>query len=165
VSALREIAGPSVVALPAGVRVRTRLGVCGNDVAVLREAGWLERWAASRLFLTADREKDKAWGNETIRRNPDQNWLEIRLPAPLAHLAAPSRAKSTQARPRPTRRPGPEPGDPPPGRTHGRHQALRPESPDGPRQATRRPKTVRGRPPRRTPLCQATRNGSEMSRS
>jgi len=27
---------------------------------------------------------------------------------------------------------------------------IRPESPDGPRQATRRPKTVRGRPPGRT---------------
>jgi len=39
------------------------------------------------LFLTADGEKDKAWGNETIRWNPDQCWLEIKLPAPLAHLA------------------------------------------------------------------------------
>ena len=46
-----------------------------------------ERWEASRLSLTADGEKDKAWGNETIRWNPDQNWLEIRLPTPLAHLA------------------------------------------------------------------------------
>jgi len=39
------------------------------------------------MFLTADGEKDKTWGNETIRWNPDQNWLEIRLPAPLARLA------------------------------------------------------------------------------
>ena len=42
---------------------------------------------AARLFLTADGEKDKAWGNETIRWNPGEGWLEIRLPAPLAHLA------------------------------------------------------------------------------
>jgi IS605 OrfB family transposase len=55
--------------------------------AGLTETQWRERWAASRLFLTADGEKDKAWGNETIRWNPDQNWLEIRLPAPLACLA------------------------------------------------------------------------------
>ena len=45
--------------------------------------GGATRWAASRLFITADGEKDKTWGNETIRWNPDQNWLEIRLPAPL----------------------------------------------------------------------------------
>src|SRR5437763_2581476 len=66
--------------------------------------------------------------------------------------------------PRPTRRPGPKPGDPPPGRTHGSHQALRPEGPDGPRPATRRPKTVRGRPPGRTRSCQVTRNGAVSNR-
>ncbi len=32
------------------------------------------------MFLTADGEKDKAWGNETIRWNPDEGWLEVRLP-------------------------------------------------------------------------------------
>ena len=37
--------------------------------------------------MTADGEKDKACGNETIRWHPDEGWLEIRLPAPLAHLA------------------------------------------------------------------------------
>ena len=26
-------------------------------------------------------------GNETIRWHPDEGWLEIKLPAPLAHLA------------------------------------------------------------------------------
>ena len=39
VSVLREIAGPFVVAPPAGMRVRTRLRVCGIDAAVLREVG------------------------------------------------------------------------------------------------------------------------------
>ena len=38
-SALREIAGPFVVAPPAGARVRTRLRVPGIDAAVLREVG------------------------------------------------------------------------------------------------------------------------------
>jgi IS605 OrfB family transposase len=33
------------------------------------------------------REKDKPWGNETIRWHPDEGWLEVKLPAPLAHLA------------------------------------------------------------------------------
>ena len=75
-----------------------RVSVCRGGKALLRKrnnlaaAGltqtrWRERWAASRLFITADGEKDKTWGNETIRWNPDQNWLEIRLPTPLARLA------------------------------------------------------------------------------
>jgi hypothetical protein len=61
---------------------RDNLGAAG-----LTEAQWREQWTASRLFLTADGEKDKTWGNETIRWNPDQKWLEIRLPTPLLHLA------------------------------------------------------------------------------
>lgn len=64
------------------LRTRGRLGA-----ATMTQAGWRERWEASRLFLTADGEKDKAQGNETIRWHPDQGWLELKLPAPLAHLA------------------------------------------------------------------------------
>jgi len=57
------------------------------------EAQWRERWEAGRLFLTADGEADKAWGNETIRIHPDEQWLELRLPGPLAHLSnTPGRA-------------------------------------------------------------------------
>jgi IS605 OrfB family transposase len=75
-----------------------RVSVCRGGKALLRkrsnladaglaETRWRELWAASRLFITADGEKAKTWGNETVRWNPDQNWLEIRLPAPLARLA------------------------------------------------------------------------------
>ncbi len=58
----------------------------------LRDAGltrdqWREQWDAARMFLTADGEAGKPLGNETIRWHPDQGWLEIRLPAPLSHLA------------------------------------------------------------------------------
>jgi len=57
------------------------------------KAQWRERWDAERLFLTADGEADKAWGNETIRVHPDEQWLELRLPSPLAHLSnTPGRA-------------------------------------------------------------------------
>ena len=60
----------------------------GNLAAAgLTEAQWRGRWESARLFLTADGEKDKAQGNETIRWNPDEAWLEIKLPAPLASLA------------------------------------------------------------------------------
>jgi len=53
----------------------------------LTEAEWRGRWQAARLFLTADGEADKSWGNETIRIHPEAGWLELRLPTPLAHLA------------------------------------------------------------------------------
>jgi hypothetical protein len=64
--------------------MRARLNL---DAAGLTEAQWRDAWESSRLFLTADGEKDKAWGNETIRWHPDEGWLELKLPAPLAHLA------------------------------------------------------------------------------
>jgi len=57
------------------------------------QAQWRARWQAQRRFLTADGEADKAWGNETIRVHPDQRWLELRLPTPLAYLSnTPGRA-------------------------------------------------------------------------
>ena len=60
----------------------------GNLAATgLTEQRWRREWESARLFLTADGEKDKAWGNETIRWNPDAGWLEIKLPGPLARLA------------------------------------------------------------------------------
>ncbi len=55
--------------------------------ARLSQAQWRAEWESARLFLTADGEKDKPWGNETIRWHPDEGWLEIKLPAPLSHLA------------------------------------------------------------------------------
>jgi hypothetical protein len=39
------------------------------------------------MLICADGEAGKNLGNETIRFHPDQLWLEIKLPAPLAHLA------------------------------------------------------------------------------
>jgi len=64
------------------LRKRGHLAAAG-----LTEEQWRREWESARLFLTADGERDKAWGNETIRWNPDEGWLEVRLPAPLAHLA------------------------------------------------------------------------------
>ena len=57
------------------------------EAAELTQAGWRARWEAERWFITADGEADKAWGNETIRWHPVERWAEIKLPAPLAHLA------------------------------------------------------------------------------
>jgi hypothetical protein len=77
---------------------RGRVSVCrgGRRLAKARhrlaEAGltgpqWRQRWTAERVFLTADGEADKPLGNETIRVHPQEGWLELKLPAPLAHLA------------------------------------------------------------------------------
>jgi hypothetical protein len=64
-----------------------------RDGVVLTEAAWRGRWHAARLFLVADGEAGKQWGNETIRVHPDEGWLELRLPTPLAHLSnTPGRA-------------------------------------------------------------------------
>lgn len=57
------------------------------DAAGLTVQQWRQQWAAARLFVTADGQKDKARGNETIRWNPDERWLELKLPTPLTHLA------------------------------------------------------------------------------
>jgi len=87
-----------------GRLVAGRVSVCrgGRRLAKLRqavnkaevtEAQWRARWRAERLFLVADGEAAKRWGNETIRVHPDERWLELRLPTPLAHLSnTPGRA-------------------------------------------------------------------------
>ncbi|WSQ10957.1 transposase [Streptomyces sp. NBC_01231] len=56
------------------------------EAAGLDEATWRERWWAARIFLAADGESGKRFGNETIRIT-DTGRLSIKLPAPLAHLA------------------------------------------------------------------------------
>ncbi len=81
----RQAEGGAVSVVRGGkalLRKRNNLAAAG-----LTQAGWRREWEAARLFLTADGEKDKAWGNETIRWNPEQSWLEVKLPAPLAPLA------------------------------------------------------------------------------
>ncbi len=55
--------------------------------ATLTERQWRAQWEAERWFICADGEADKHLGNETIRVHPEEGWLELKLPAPLAHLA------------------------------------------------------------------------------
>jgi hypothetical protein len=81
----RQLAAGAVSVVRGG---RSLLRKRGNLAAAgLTEQAWRAQWESARLFLTADGEKDKAWGNETIRWHPDLGWLEIKLPAPLAGLA------------------------------------------------------------------------------
>ena len=57
-----------------------------DDMALTAEE-WRERWEAERLCLTADGDASRPWGNLTIRVHPDEQWLQVRLPTPLAHLS------------------------------------------------------------------------------
>jgi len=62
------------------------------DVGLTRPE-WQALWQAKRWFLTADGDATKRWGNETIRVHPEQQWLELRLPTPMAaHSNTPGRA-------------------------------------------------------------------------
>jgi hypothetical protein len=63
-------------------KVRHRLAA-----AALTEPQWRQRWTAERWFMCADGEAAKHLGNETIRVHPEEGWLELKLPAPLAWLA------------------------------------------------------------------------------
>ena len=63
-------------------RARRNLAAAG-----LNEGQWREEWDAARLFLTADGEAGALLGNQTIRWHPGGRQLEVKLPAPLAHLA------------------------------------------------------------------------------
>lgn len=81
----RQLAAGKVPVVRGGkglLRKRGHLAEAG-----LTEEQWRAQWEAARLFLTADGEKDKALGNETIRWHPDEGWVEVKLPAPLAYLA------------------------------------------------------------------------------
>ncbi|MFF4571895.1 IS200/IS605 family accessory protein TnpB-related protein [Streptomyces sp. NPDC001410] len=62
-------------------RLRHHLYEAGLD-----ELAWRERWRAARMFLAADGESGKRFGNETIRIT-DTGQVAIKLPAALTHLA------------------------------------------------------------------------------
>jgi hypothetical protein len=81
----QRLAGAQVSVCRGGRRLaklRHRLTDAG-----LTEQQWRERWAAERLCLTADGDAEYPLGNGTILVHPEDGWLELKLPAPLAHLA------------------------------------------------------------------------------
>jgi hypothetical protein len=81
----RQLAAGTVSVVRGGkalLRKRGNLAAAG-----LTGERWRQEWESARLFLTADGEAAKACGNETIRWHPGEGWLEVKLPAPLAHLA------------------------------------------------------------------------------
>ncbi|HKF18916.1 MAG TPA: hypothetical protein VKF14_17235 [Candidatus Dormibacteraeota bacterium] len=57
------------------------------EVAGLSEAQWRERWEAERLFISADGEADSTSATRPSAGNPEEQWLELKLPARLGFLA------------------------------------------------------------------------------
>jgi hypothetical protein len=57
------------------------------EEAKLTSEQWWARWRSERLFLTADGDAEYPLGNGTIIVHPEEQWCEIKLPGPLAHLA------------------------------------------------------------------------------
>ncbi|WP_427005042.1 hypothetical protein [Pseudarthrobacter sp. H2] len=76
----RLAAGRPRIAVGGGRLWRTRNNL---EAAGLTPAGWEARWAAARLFLTADGESGKRWGNETIRIDTGGR-LSLKVPAVMA---------------------------------------------------------------------------------
>lgn len=56
--------------------------------ARLTEREWRERWHAERMFITADGERCKRHGNETIRIDPTTGIVEVKLPGVFAEHAS-----------------------------------------------------------------------------
>ena len=83
---VEQAIGGGAVSVTRGGRPLLRSRLSLKD-AGLTEQQWRQRWEAARLFIQADGEKGKDLGNETLRWNPGEGWLEVRLPAPLARLA------------------------------------------------------------------------------
>jgi IS605 OrfB family transposase len=54
--------------------------------AGLSEQSWRKQWEAARMFVAADGESGKRFGNETLRIT-DTGHLSLKLPTSLAHLA------------------------------------------------------------------------------
>lgn len=57
------------------------------EAAELPEPQWRAEWEAARWFLSADGDAEYLLGNGTILVHPEEGWLEVKLPAPLGHLA------------------------------------------------------------------------------
>jgi hypothetical protein len=66
-----------------------RVGIGEGDAGKpqMTKQEWLARWQAKRLYLSADGDAMYPLGNGTIMVHPEERWCEIKLPAPLAHLA------------------------------------------------------------------------------
>jgi IS605 OrfB family transposase len=139
----------AVSGIPTG-KLRGRLvqmaANAGLSVIVIDPA-YTSRWGAEHWLRPLREHHPKATGHHAAALVIGRRGLghRARRRATGNQTAPEEAARLAQARPRTTRREGPHPGNPPPHEVPGRHPAPRPDGLTGSRQATRQPKTVRGR--------------------
>lgn len=139
----------AVSGIPTG-KLRDRLvqmaANAGLSVIVIDPA-YTSRWGAEHWLRPLREHHPKATGHHAAAVVIGRRGLghRARRRATGNQTAPEEAARLAQARPRTTRREGPHPGNPPPHEVPGSHPASRPDGLTGSRQATRQPKTVRGR--------------------
>ena len=147
----------AVSGIPTG-KLRDRLtqmaANAGLSVIVIDPA-YTSRWAAQHWLRPLREHHPKATGHHAAALVIGRRGLGHRARRRATGNQTSRRRRHGQPRrgPRPPRREGPHPGNPPPHEATGSHPAPRPDGLTGPRQATRQPKTVRGRRLDRTMSC------------
>jgi len=119
----------------------------GLSVIVIDPA-YTSRWSAVHWLARLREQHPETTGHHAAALVIGRRGLGHRARTRVNETAPPQRTRCGQPRHDPGNpwRPSPRKGNPPPHEANGSRQAIRPEDLTGPRQATRRPKTVRGRP-------------------
>ena len=114
---------------------------------IVVDPAYTSRWAAQHWLRPLREHHPKTTGHHAAALVIGRRRLGHRARRRATGTAPPRRRRHGQPRRGrgPSRRTRPHPGNPPPHETPGSRQARRPAGLTGPRQATRQPKTVRGR--------------------
>jgi IS605 OrfB family transposase len=114
---------------------------------IVTDPAYTSRWGAEHWLSPMREHHPKATGYHAAALVTGRRGLghRARRRATGNHTAPAEAARPAQARPRTPWRPDPHPGSPPPHEAPGSHPAPRPAGLTGSWQATRQPRTVRGR--------------------
>ena len=131
-------------------RLRDRLVqmACNAGLSIIVvDPAYTSRWAAQHWLSPLRQHHPQATGHHAAALVIGRRALGHRARRRVTgNQPAPAEAaRPAQTRPRTTPAPGTHPGNPPPHEATGSQQAPRPDGLTGPRQATRQPKTIRGR--------------------
>jgi IS605 OrfB family transposase len=146
-----------VAGIPTG-KLRGRLTQMAANAGlhvIVVDPAYTSRWGAEHWLGPLREHHPKATGHHAAALVTGRRGLSHRARRRAAgnRTAPEEAARPAQARPRTTPAAGPAPRKPATPRGPGSHPAPRPASPTGQRQATRQPRTVRGRRPARTMSC------------
>ena len=146
-----------VSGIPTG-KFRDRLAQMAANAGlsvIVVDPAYTSRWGAEHWLAPLREHHPKTTGHHAAALVTGRRGLGHRARRRAAgnRTAPEEAARPAPARPGHPRQPGPHKGSPPPHETPGSHPAPRPAGLTGPRQATRQPRTVRGRRRARTMSC------------